>query len=75
MSHQPDMGYTLKHAEKTAIQAISITDLQNINILGNNIIQHSAAFAYEYFSRYCCPSHGPFVNPDPVVQNILDPQD
>ncbi len=54
MSDQPDMGYTAKHAEKTAAQAISITDLQNVNIVGNNIIQHSAAFAYEYVSRYCC---------------------
>jgi hypothetical protein len=40
MSDQPGKGYTAKHAEKTGAQAISITDLQNINIVGNNIIQH-----------------------------------
>jgi hypothetical protein len=40
MSDQPGKGYTAKHAEKTAAQAISVTDLQNINIVGNNIIQH-----------------------------------
>jgi hypothetical protein len=40
MSDQPGKGYTAKHAEKTVVQAISVTDLQNINIVGNNIIQH-----------------------------------
>ncbi|PWU82365.1 MAG: hypothetical protein DLM72_02245 [Candidatus Nitrosopolaris wilkensis] len=40
ISDQPGKGYTAKHAEKTAAQTISVTDLQNINIVGNNIIQH-----------------------------------
>jgi len=40
MSDQPGNGYTAKHAEKTAAQTISVTDLQNINIVGNNIIQY-----------------------------------
>jgi hypothetical protein len=33
LSDQPGKGYTAKHAEKTAAQAISIADLQNINIV------------------------------------------
>jgi len=70
MSDQPGKGYTAKHAEKTVVQAISVTDLQNINIVGN---KYNPTFAYKYFSRYCCPCPGPFVNPDPVVQNVLDP--
>jgi hypothetical protein len=33
MSDQPGKGYTAKHTEKTAAQAISTTHLQNINIV------------------------------------------
>jgi len=70
MSDQPGKGYTAKHAEKTVVQAISVTDLQNINIVGNNIIQH---LLINTSAATCCPCPGPFVNPDPVVQNVLDP--